>query len=82
MIDGHRFANLCDALGRPYRTLAIIKRTGDALEVEEVGINGFPIPNAAARVIACTAPLRLFHSARAAYQARGLDLYHSEKIRD
>lgn len=81
-MSGHRFANLIDALGRPYRTLAILERTDDSMIVQPAGIDGAVIPGTEPRPISPAAPLRLFHTARAAYEQRGLGLYATPRNTD
>lgn len=74
----HRFANLLDALGRPYRTLAILERRDGELTVQPAGIDGNLIPGTEPREIAATAPLRLYCSLDSAFAARGLSRYFTE----
>lgn len=74
----HRFANMIDGLGRPYRTLAIVRRTPDSYFVQPAGIDGAPVPGTEPREIAATAPLRLYGSHVSAYAARGLHRYFTD----
>lgn len=82
MIDGHRFANMIDAQGRPYCTFAIIGREGEALTVQPAGIDGAVIPGSVPRAISRSAPLRLYVDHRTAFAARGLTLYATPRNTD
>lgn len=75
-MTGHRYANMIDARGWPFKTYAILDRGAESLTVQAIGPDGQP--NSEPRPISAKAPLRLYASLSSAYAARGMHCHHTE----